>query len=439
VIVLFLSAAMADVPMLDWPLCGRITENPPVGWVETDGCPAGRQETDEPLWSTYGPRGRANPVRSYEWHRTIDIRTPCGTPIFAPADGRVVVSGDHPRYESRLIPLAHETGGGKVFTEFQHLAGMAVDVGDDVIRGQLIGWTGFFRIGKGPTSPLSQACSVPTGAPFLSFEVKHAPDDDPNSAWARDSKHPLAYLPYDDDGAGRLDVQFSTVDVSDPLNPRVMVMVRDPWGGEMDVAAVEVVLKDRRTGQVIPQMGSTNQLGYPVLPTRVDFQQMNFQYSYKNSSAVPWESFASSPYSGEMGASYSADLHLFATHPSDPRVGWFNGVAIYPELRTRRAPDWVSHFRFLTLAGTADPADLCVVAWAEDVRGARSWEASWTVDGNRSSDCEMVFDDDLDGDRYGADVDCDDTDASVNPGAREAVGDGIDNDCNPWTEDVTVP
>ena len=37
---------------------------------------------------------------------------------------------------------------------------------------------------------------------------------------------------------------------------------------------------------------------------------------------------------------------------------------------------------------------------------------------------------DLDEDGYTADVDCDDDDASVHPGAAEICDDGVDNDCD---------
>lgn len=67
-----------------------------------------------------------------------------------------------------------------------------------------------------------------------------------------------------------------------------------------------------------------------------------------------------------------------------------------------------------------------------------------TADGNGFSD-EGTYDDwtfdlttslDVDSDGFYSNVDCNDTDASINPGATEVAGDGIDQDCNgfldPW-------
>ncbi|MDP6932906.1 MAG: putative metal-binding motif-containing protein, partial [Myxococcota bacterium] len=42
---------------------------------------------------------------------------------------------------------------------------------------------------------------------------------------------------------------------------------------------------------------------------------------------------------------------------------------------------------------------------------------------------------DADGDGYGEEVDCDDEDASINPGATEAC-DGVDNDCSGEIDDA---
>ncbi len=46
---------------------------------------------------------------------------------------------------------------------------------------------------------------------------------------------------------------------------------------------------------------------------------------------------------------------------------------------------------------------------------------------------------DADGDGYSAEDDCDDSDPDVNPGASEVQGDGLDNDCDPATEDEPDP
>ncbi|WHY77212.1 PKD domain-containing protein [Neobacillus sp. WH10] len=46
---------------------------------------------------------------------------------------------------------------------------------------------------------------------------------------------------------------------------------------------------------------------------------------------------------------------------------------------------------------------------------------------------------DNDGDKWRANVDCEDNDAQVNPGASEIYGNGKDDDCNPETSDISKP
>jgi len=89
-------------PNMAWPLCGRITENPPAGWQDTDGCPSERfgnsDHTDLPLRSVFGPRPLVSENERYDFHRGLDIPTPIGTPVFAIADGVVRIAGDNPSY-----------------------------------------------------------------------------------------------------------------------------------------------------------------------------------------------------------------------------------------------------------------------------------------------------------------------------------------------------
>lgn len=374
-------SAVAVEPDFMWPLCGRIAEEAPRGWSPEDGCPADRSEMDDtPLSSTFGPRMAAFPERHYEWHRGIDIPTRCGTPVFAAAGGTVREAGPHPRYEDLMIRVRHGAcEDGCWHTEYGHMSVVAVERGEKVEPGQLIGWSGFFGIGKDPDIAASACGSVPRGSSFLHFEVRKAPASDPTSAWARDAIHPMSVLPYTDQGASRIQVSVVGVDTGDPLNPRVAVQTRIPNTGELDVAKVEVRMVDLSTGDVIEQLGAGGgQSAYPVLGTTIDFQAWNHLWSHKNSSAVPWSSFADCPFADAHGANANSDVHLFATHPSDARLGWFNGVGMYAKLMTRNSPDWELTTRYAHLAGPADPADLCVVAWAEDVNGARSAPAIWT-------------------------------------------------------------
>lgn len=81
--------------------------------------------------------------RSGEDHLGIDIIAAKGTPIIAPAAGRVTNVFSDPFYGNNII-ISHGTNadGAKVRTQYKHLTTQIVNVGDTVIRGQQIGTLG---------------------------------------------------------------------------------------------------------------------------------------------------------------------------------------------------------------------------------------------------------------------------------------------------------
>ena len=71
-------------------------------------------------------------------HRGVDIEAPLGSPVRSIRSGRVIASGKH-RGLGRYLELEHRD---HVRSLYAHLETMAVDVGDRVRQGQLIGTVG---------------------------------------------------------------------------------------------------------------------------------------------------------------------------------------------------------------------------------------------------------------------------------------------------------
>ena len=178
-------------PQAAWPLCGRISENPPHNWREEDGCPPDRfgkpGYSDAPLSSTFGPRPLYSENYRYDFHRGLDIAAPIGTPFFAISDGRVEIAGEHPSYSDPLVKLRHYRPGnerclpdGCYYSLYLHVHDWLVSDGQTVSKGQLLGHTG----------------ASSSGFEHLHFEIRNAPGYDPYSAWSRDAIQPLRLLPY---------------------------------------------------------------------------------------------------------------------------------------------------------------------------------------------------------------------------------------------------
>ena len=124
------------------------------------------------LSATYGYR--EDPFTGErDYHPAIDISTRSGQPVYATATGRVTEasrSGDY----GKLIQIAHGFG---LVTRYGHLADYAVQVGDTVQRGDIIGYVG--STGRATGSHVHDAELV-NGRPLNPLRL--LPDSDAMSA-----------------------------------------------------------------------------------------------------------------------------------------------------------------------------------------------------------------------------------------------------------------
>ncbi|WP_029894466.1 M23 family metallopeptidase [Desulfohalovibrio reitneri] len=81
-----------------------------------------------------------------EFHKGLDISSPMGTPIYAPAKGKIIFTGRDGSY-GNSIAVDHGTG---VVTKYAHLHRSAVKRGQEVARGELIGYVGNTGRSTGP-------------------------------------------------------------------------------------------------------------------------------------------------------------------------------------------------------------------------------------------------------------------------------------------------
>lgn len=97
------------------------------------------------LTSGFGIRKSPQGIGS-KMHYGIDIAAPIGTPIAAPADGVVILSGVKGGYGKKIV-LDHGYG---VSTVFAHASELFVNEGDQIKRGQLIAAVGSTGASTGP-------------------------------------------------------------------------------------------------------------------------------------------------------------------------------------------------------------------------------------------------------------------------------------------------
>lgn len=103
-----------------WPVYGRITSS--FGW-------------------------RRHPINGdYEFHPALDIAAAYGTPVVAPADGRVTFAGYRSGY-GRTVVIYHDYG---IETLYAHCSVVLVKYGQKVTRGQVIARVGESGTATGP-------------------------------------------------------------------------------------------------------------------------------------------------------------------------------------------------------------------------------------------------------------------------------------------------
>ncbi len=100
-----------------------------------------------PINSSFGQR--EDPVLGLgtgEFHKGIDIGSPNGTPVHAPAAGRVLKAGLGSGYGNE-IEVDHGNG---IVTVYGHLSGFNVTSGQQVVKGEVIGYVGHTGRVTGP-------------------------------------------------------------------------------------------------------------------------------------------------------------------------------------------------------------------------------------------------------------------------------------------------
>jgi murein DD-endopeptidase MepM/ murein hydrolase activator NlpD len=107
--------------------------------------PAGLPVAARALTSSFGMR--VNPVTGiYAEHDGIDLAAPMGTPIMATGDGVIGTAGWHGGY-GLMVAVEHGSG---VETRYGHMSQIAVAPGEQVHKGEVIGYVGSTGRSTGP-------------------------------------------------------------------------------------------------------------------------------------------------------------------------------------------------------------------------------------------------------------------------------------------------
>ncbi len=122
------------------------------GGLDLGGSLSGSNVPD--MWPILGPINsgfgeRVDPILGLgtgEFHKGVDIGSPNGTPVHAPAAGRVLKAGPGTGYGNE-IEIDHGNG---IVTVYGHLQGFNVTSGQQVVKGEVIGYVGHTGRVTGP-------------------------------------------------------------------------------------------------------------------------------------------------------------------------------------------------------------------------------------------------------------------------------------------------
>jgi murein DD-endopeptidase MepM/ murein hydrolase activator NlpD len=101
------------------------------------------------IYLSYEKKKNGKMVKSksrVSFHRGVDLKGPAGTPVYAMADGLVVLS-QMMFFEGNMVVVDH---GNKVFSYYMHMDSRGVKTGDRVRAGQQIGKVGSTGTSTGP-------------------------------------------------------------------------------------------------------------------------------------------------------------------------------------------------------------------------------------------------------------------------------------------------
>lgn len=125
-------------------LANEFTALTMIDGIYSDGAPA--------IYPTFGRWSDGWGIRRHpftnrlHFHFGVDIANLAGTPIYASADGEVVLTGYDPEY-GKLIKIRHSNG---YETRYGHLHSFKAAVGDKVYKGQIIALMGSTGMSTGP-------------------------------------------------------------------------------------------------------------------------------------------------------------------------------------------------------------------------------------------------------------------------------------------------